>query len=110
MKKGNQFYLETQIYDEDDNLLNINSVKKVQFNIGSLTKTYDKINNEVTYDENEQKFMIWLNEDETFNFDLIKIDGRVLFKNDIILGTEIQTTRFNEVVNEVKLDVKNENN
>ena len=32
-KKGNQFYLEVQILDEDNNLLEIDGVKKVQFNI-----------------------------------------------------------------------------
>ena len=31
VKKGNQFYLEVQITDENNDLLDISSVKKVQF-------------------------------------------------------------------------------
>lgn len=49
MKQGNQFYLEFQIEDENGQLLDMASVLKVQFNIGNLTKTYDGLNNEVTY-------------------------------------------------------------
>ena len=111
MKKGNQFYMEFELTDENDNLIDINNVKKIQFNIGDITKTYEnKIENEeVIYDKNKQNFKVWLTEDETFGFDLINIDSRVLFTNDVILGTDIQTIRFKEVVNEVKLDVENEN-
>lgn len=46
MKLGNQFYMELQIFDKDDNILDIASVSKVQINIGSLTKTYDGVNDE----------------------------------------------------------------
>ena len=38
MKQGNQFYLEVQVFDENDNLLDVSSVNKIQFNIGELTK------------------------------------------------------------------------
>lgn len=111
MKKGNQFFMELQISDENDNLLDIQGVKKVQFNIGNITKTYENgvENEEIVYDVDKQNFKIWLTEEETFELDLIEIDTRVLYKNDVILGSDIQTIRFNEVVNEVKLDVEIEN-
>ena len=33
-KQGDQFYLQIQITDKNDNVLDINGVKKVQFNLG----------------------------------------------------------------------------
>ena len=109
MKQGNQFYLELEIGDNDDNLLNIDNVKKVQFNINKLIKIYDGNNEEVIYDDNKKTFKIWLKENETFEFGIVKIDARVLFKDNTILGTGIYTTKFNDVVNKEELDVKDEN-
>ena len=100
MKQGNQFYLEVQLFDNSDTKLDVSSVKKVQFNIGELTKTYPK---DVTY-ENDT-FKIWLTENETFRFDNnTSIDVRVLFKNDTIMGTEIETIAVSESLKEVNLD------
>ena len=64
MKQGNQFYLEIQIFDEDDEILDIAGVSKVQFNIDNLTKTFDGLNNEVKYDNENNNFKIWLTEEE----------------------------------------------
>ena len=50
MKQGNQFYLQCQIYDNDNNLLDIKGVSKVQFIIGKYTKIYDGENNNVILD------------------------------------------------------------
>ena len=93
MKQGNQFYLEFELVDENGKKLNIESVEKVQFNIDGLTKVYDKISEDVTY-ENEI-FKVWLTEDETFNFNkTIKVDARIMFKGDkkTIGGTYIIET------------------
>ena len=108
MKQGNQFFLELELYDSDNNLLNIDNVKKVQFNIGEITKTYSETSDEVIYDVDKKNFKIWLKEEETFDFGVVKIDARVLFINDVILGTEIYTTKFSEVVNKEELDVEDE--
>ena len=81
MKQGNQFYLEFEIVDNENNKLDIKAVLKVQFNIGNLTKTYDGIGKEVTYENGV--FKVYLTEEETFNFDgRIKMDARILFKGD----------------------------
>lgn len=109
MKQGNQFYLELEITDENDKLLDITSVSKIQFNIDKLTKVYDGIVEDVTYDENTHTFKIWLTENETFEFRLVNIDVRVLFKNDVILGSEIERIKFTDVVKKENLDVKTEN-
>ena len=106
MKQGNQFYLEFQIEDENGELLDIKNVLKVQFNIGNLTKTYDGINEDVTYENGV--FKVWLTEEETFNFDSkIKMDARILFKGDkkTIGGTYIIDDYWYESLKEEPLDV-----
>lgn len=107
MKQGNQFYLEFFVSDENDIPYDINMIKKAQFNIENLTKTYDGVSNEVEYDKNQKKFKVWLNEKETFGFDLVNIDVRLLFTNDNIIGSDVVRIRFKESVNEVLLDDKN---
>ena len=106
MKQGNQFYLEFQIEDENGKLLDIKNVLKVQFNIGNLTKTYDGINEDVTYENGV--FKVWLTEEETFNFDSkVKMDARILFKGDkkTIGGTYIIDDYWYESLKEEPLDV-----
>lgn len=110
MKQGNQFYLEIQIED-NKGLLNIDVVSKVQFMINNLTKVYDGKSNEVLYDKEKQCFKIWLTEDETFEFEnKVKLDARILFKNDSIDGTYIITQPCNSVLKKEVLDVKDESN
>ena len=83
MKQGNQFYLEFQIEDENEQLLDITSILKVQFVIGNLVKTYDGISNEVLYDNVNKIFKVWVTEEETFEFDKqVKMDARILFKGE----------------------------
>ena len=95
-KQGNQFYLEFQIEDENEQLLDITSILKVQFVIGNLVKTYDGISNEVLYDNVNKIFKVWVTEEETFEFDKqVKMDERILFKGEVdykpIGGTYIET-------------------
>ena len=109
MKQGNQFYLEIQITNEEDKLIDISAVSKIQFTIGSLTKYYENESNEVTYDEENQVFKIWLTEQETFAFkSLEKIEARVLFKNDVIQGTAIIDEYVFNSLSKEELDVKTE--
>lgn len=109
-KKGNQFYLEIQIEDQENNLLDISSVEKVQFNIDDLTKTYSIESKEVTYDVEKQCFKIWLTEEETFKFGTnVKIETRVLFKEDLenkktIIGSHIDNYYWFDSLKEIKLD------
>ena len=106
MKIGNQFYLELQLEDENGDLLDIRSVSKVQFSIDNLVKTYDGINEEVTYDDVNNVFKVWLTEDETFKFGTrVKVDARILFKNNTINGAKIQQYGWYDTLKKVKLDV-----
>lgn len=105
MKIGNQFYLEFSIQDDDGKPIDINSVKKVQFNIDTLTKTFDGTGKEVNYDAEAGVFKVWITEEETFKFpNVVKVDARVLFKNDTIMGTEIETYYWEDSLKEVILD------
>ena len=106
MKQGNQFYLEIQLLDEQNEILDISSVLKVQFTIGNLIKYYDGTSEEVTYDESKKCFKIWLTEDETFKFEKqIAMDARILFKNNTIGGTYIETNYWYDSLKKEKLDV-----
>ena len=106
MKIGNQFYLEFQLEDENGDLLDIRSVSKVQFSIDNLVKTYDGTNEEVTYDDVNHVFKVWLTEDETFKFGTrVKVDARILFKNNTINGAKIQQYGWYDTLKKVKLDV-----
>ena len=106
MKIGNQFYLEFQLEDENGDLLDIRSVSKVQFSIDNLIKTYDCVNEEVSYDDVNNVFKVWLTEDETFKFGTrVKVDARILFKNNTINGAKIQQYGWYDTLKKVKLDV-----
>ena len=110
MKQGNQFYLEIQVLDEKNEILDIRTVLKVQFTIDNLIKYYDGVSEEVTYDETKKCFKIWLTEDETFKFEKqIKMDARILFKGEenykSIGGTYIETNYWYDSLKKEKLDV-----
>lgn len=106
MKIGNQFYLEFQLEDENGDLLDIRSVSKVQFTIDNLVKTYDGTNEEVSYDDANNVFKVWLTEDETFKFGTrVKVDARILFKNNTINGAKIQQYGWYDTLKKVNLDV-----
>ena len=106
MKIGNQFYLQIQLEDEKDNILDISSVKKVQFTIDDLIKIYDGETENVTYDETNNCFKIWLTEDETFKFpSMVKMEARILFKNDTIGGTYIEQYQWEDSLKKEVLDV-----
>ena len=101
MKQGNQFYLEIQLTDEDDKILDVSSVKKIQFNFDKIEepKVYDKENGDVIYDEENQCFKIWLTEKETF-----------LFENDTIVGSYALSEYVYDSVKKVEIDDNSENN
>lgn len=110
MKQGNQFYLEFQIEDENNNLLDIASVLKVQFVIDKLIKTYDGSSKDVLYDDEKKIFKVWITEKETFNFnESIKMDARILFKGENnyrpIGGTYIESDYWHDSLKKEALDV-----
>lgn len=105
-KQGNQFYLTIQLEDSTGNNIDISTIKKVQFVIGEFTKIYDGSNKEVTYDQENECFKIWLTEEETFTFDkTIKMDARILFTNDTIGGTYVENNYWYESLKKEVLDV-----
>ena len=113
MKQGNQFYLEIQLTDKNDNILDIETVSKIQFNFDKIEepKVYDRENGTVSYDKENQCFKIWLTEKETFSFENeINIDCRVLFLNDTIAGSYTLSEYVYDSVKKVELDDNAENN
>lgn len=101
MKQGNQFYLDFQIVDNEncENILTSEGVKKIVFYIGDLKKTYSKTSEEVTYDEENKCFKVWLTEEETLEFNgLVDLDCRILFDTDEILGCYKSQEYFNPLL------------
>lgn len=85
MKQGNQFYLEFEISDEEDNVLDINSVEKVEFTIGDIQKTYP---NDTEYEDG--KFKVFLTQEDTFNLNGdVSVEVRVKFKNNTVIGSDV---------------------
>lgn len=104
-KKGNQFFLELEITNDDDTAIDIRAVDKVQFNIDDITKLYSADSSEVTYEEG--KFRIWLTEQETFAFKTrVKLEARVLYTNGTILGTFVEQEYFYDSLGSVMTDVE----
>lgn len=104
-KQGDQFWIEFQLYDEDDNLLDITSVEQVQFNINDMAKIFNGSNKEVKYDNENQKFLVYLKESETFGLNNnVKFDVRILFKNKTIMGSYIYQDYIYDSLNEINLD------
>lgn len=91
MKQGNQYYLELQVINDNNELLDVSIITKVVFTIGNLTKIYSENSDEVSYDEDKKCFKIWLTEEETFNFDQkIRLEARISFINNNVVGTYIE--------------------
>lgn len=110
MKNGYQGYIDFQITDDCDEVLDNRIVQKIVFKIGDLRKVYDGTDEEVSYDENKKKYNIWLTEQETMNLnERIKVEAKIL-TNDTneVLGTYISDlyvhpTLITEYLTEVSL-------
>lgn len=98
MKKGDQFYLEFQIVDNNGNILTNVDVDKIVFYIANLKRTYTPNGDEVTYDSEKKCYKVWLTEQETLGFDLIDIDARILFNNGQIMGCYKDKIYFNDIL------------
>lgn len=108
MKQGDQFSLEIQLIDDNGKILTPDIVDKIQFNLNDLTKLYSSESNEVTYNEIKQCYEIWLTEDETFYFERVGIEARILFKSDTenkpIGGSVIEYLYWFDCLKKEKLD------
>lgn len=93
MKQGNQFWYGIKIKDEGE-YIDISTVEKVVFNFDEISYTYDSTgedNKNVEYVEEENLFKIYLTQEMTKKLeDDVKIDCRVKFKNEEILGSAIK--------------------
>ena len=101
MKQGNQFWYGIKLKDKNKEYINISTVEKIIFNFDELTKEYNEMSQDVTYDEKNNLFKIYLTQEETQQMkDKVKIDVRVKFKNDEVLGTVIRETYILDSLNQ----------
>lgn len=90
MKQGNQFWYGIKLKDKNKEYINPSIVNKIVFNFNDLAIEYNETSEKVVYDEQNNLFKIYLTQEETQEMkDKVKIDVRVKFKNDEILGTHI---------------------
>ena len=90
MKNGFQGYLDFQITDDYDTILDDEIVSKIVFKIGNLKKVYDRVSEEVSYDEESKMYYVWLTEEETMNLnERIKVEAKILTNTDNVVGTYI---------------------
>lgn len=90
MKQGNQFWYGIKLKDKNKEYINPSIVNKIVFNFNDLAIEYNETSEDVIYDEQNNLFKIYLTQEETQKMkDKVKIDVRVKFKNDEILGTHI---------------------
>ena len=90
MKQGNQFWYGIKLKDKNKEYINPSIVNKIVFNFNDLAIEYNETSKDVVYDEQNNLFKIYLTQEEKQKMkDKVKIDVRVKFKNDVILGTNI---------------------
>lgn len=94
MKQGNQFWYGIKLKDKNKEYLNPSIIEKIIFNFDDLQKEYNETSQNVVFDEKNNVFKIYLTQEETQKMqNKVKIDVRVKFKNNEILGT-IVTERY----------------
>ena len=91
MKQGNQFWYGIKLKDANKEYINPSVVSKIIFNFDDSTKEYNETSKDVVFDEQNNLFKIYLTQEETQKMkDKVKIDVRVKFKNEEILGTHVR--------------------
>ena len=94
MKQGNQFWYGIKLKGKNKEYLNPSIIEKIIFNFDDLQKEYSETSQNVVFDEENNVFKIYLTQEETQKMqNKVKIDVRVKFKNNEILGT-IVTERY----------------
>lgn len=90
MKQGNQFWYGIKLKDANKEYIEPSVVSKIIFNFNDLAIEYNETSEKVVFDEQNNLFKIYLTQEETQKMkDKVKIDVRVKFKNEEILGTHI---------------------
>ena len=99
MKQGNQFWYGIKLTSNEQKL-DIDTIKEVVFNFDDITKTYKEGSDEVTYDAENNIFKIRLTQEDTLKMkSKVRIDARVKFKNDDILGPVINEKHIFDSLN-----------
>ena len=93
-RQGNTYKLNIQLLNKNEEILDISTIKEVEFSFGKdLKKIYDGTSEgEVTYNNLKKCFIVPLEQSETFEMEnQISIQARVKFKEDIVKGSLIET-------------------
>lgn len=90
MKQGNQFWYGIRLKDAKKEYITPTIVNKIVFNFDDLAIEYNETSEKVIFDSQNNLFKIYLTQEETQKMkDKVKIDVRVKFKTNEILGTHV---------------------
>lgn len=98
MMQGDSYSLKVEILDKDKALVTPADVSDVEITVGSLRKTY--ANNEVTYNENLERWLFPLTQEETFRFApaRVKAQVRVVWQDGTVEGVSLGTINILESI------------
>jgi hypothetical protein len=100
MKQGNQFWYGIKLKGKNKEYLDPSTVSKIVFNFDNLIKEYNNTSEDVIFDEEKKIFKIYLTQEETQKMkNKVRIDARVKFKNEEILGTPVIETYILDSLN-----------
>lgn len=107
--KGNTYGLPVQLFNSAGVVLGANDVAVVQFVFGKTEKFYGTEDGTVTYDENQQAFIVPLTQEETFAFSgSIKWQVRVIYGDGAVDGTVPKAENVLESITKTVLEVPTE--
>lgn len=98
MMQGDAYSLEIEILNGEQDAVTPEDVVDVEITIGSLSKTY--ASDEVSYDEEREKWLFPLTQEETFKFypARVKAQARVVWKNGDVEGASLGTINVLESI------------
>lgn len=103
MMQGDSYCLEIKLKDENGDTLAPETVSDVEISVGHLTKTY--ASGEVTYDTDNGLWLFPVTQEETFRVlpSKVKVQARVKFPGDDVVGVDLGMISISESISKVVL-------
>lgn len=79
---------------------NMDNIKQVWFTIASINNKLTKTINDVKIDSDDKTISVTLTQEETLSFSsgMIKVQARILTKNDEAFATPIKESKFEKIL------------
>lgn len=102
MMQGDQYRLPIEFKNSDGSALTASDIKDVEIFVGNFRKLFST--GDVKFEDTESVFYVFLSQKETFmlNGD-VRVQARILFKNDEVIGVNLGTVNFSTATSKVVL-------